>query len=47
MLKLICLNKTKKIKKLEKKIHRLQRKVSNKYIKNKKEESYGNKYAIY
>ncbi len=30
------INKTKKIKKLEKKLHRLQRKVSNKYEENKK-----------
>jgi putative transposase len=34
------INKTKKIKKLEKKMRRLQRKVSNKYLKNKKGESY-------
>lgn len=34
------INKSKKIKKLEKKMRRLQRKVSNKYLKNKKGESY-------
>jgi putative transposase len=34
------INKTKKIKKLEKKMRRLQRKVSKKYLKNKKGESY-------
>ena len=34
------INKTKKVKKLEKKLHRLQRKVSNKYEKNKKGASY-------
>jgi putative transposase len=34
------INKTKKIKKLEKKMRRLQRKVSNKYLKNKKGGSY-------
>jgi len=34
------INKTKKIKMLEKRLRRLQRKVSNKYIKNKKGESY-------
>lgn len=34
------INKTKKIKKLEKNMRRLQRKVSNKYLKNKKGESY-------
>jgi len=34
------INKTKKVKKIEKKLRRLQRKVSNKYIKNKKGESY-------
>jgi putative transposase len=34
------INKTKKIKKLEKKMRKLQRKVSNKYLKNKKGGSY-------
>lgn len=34
------INKTKNVKKLEKKMRRLQRKVSNKYLKNKKGESY-------
>ena len=34
------INKTKKIKRLEKRLRRLQRKVSNKYIKNKKGERY-------
>jgi len=34
------INKTKKVKKLEKKLRRLQRKVSNKYEKNKKGGSY-------
>lgn len=34
------INKTKKVKKLEKKLRRLQRKVSNKYLKNKKGECY-------
>lgn len=34
------INKTKKVKKLEKKLHRLQRKVSNKYEKNKEGRSY-------
>lgn len=34
------INKTKKVKKLEKKMHRLQRKVSNKYEKNKEGRSY-------
>jgi putative transposase len=34
------INKTKKVRKLEKKLHRLQRKVSNKYEKNKKGGSY-------
>jgi putative transposase len=39
-LKFSNINRTKKVKKLEKKLKRLQRKVSNKYIKNKKGESY-------
>jgi putative transposase len=39
-LKFTNINKTKKVKKLEKKMRRLQRKVSNKYLKNKKGESY-------
>ena len=34
------INKTKKVKKIEKKLKRPQRKVSNKYIKNKKGGSY-------
>jgi putative transposase len=39
-LKFKNINKTKKVKKIEKKKRRLQRKVSNKYLKNKKGESY-------